>query len=442
MGLTAEIGTFLADMRQRPLPPETLAPVRAGFTDCVAVMIAGRNEPVSRIVAASVGARVRDDRVLLEGIAAPNAALAYGTAAHALDYDDTGLSGHPSAVLVPAIIAEAVETGASGEQMARAYIAGYEVWGELIGRDKDQHHLKGWHPSAVFGTVAAAAASAVLRGFDAAKAATAVGVSASMAGGVVANFGTMTKPFQVGRAAQSGLQAARLAEAGFTAAPDVFEHKLGFLRAISPNRAVDTEGPAKLGQEWRILEHGVNIKLYPVCYGAHRILDAMIDVVRGNALAADDIAAVEAEMGETQAAILRNQRPQTALDAKFSAQFALAAAAIAGRCGMSEVSDAFVQRPDVQAFLPKVSVTPLMEKSEDEPAHSPFDRVRVTLRDNRAIQSEPVVYPRGHFKNPVGVDALWGKFADCVDGAPLDAKRLFERLQSVDRLASAAGIES
>jgi 2-methylcitrate dehydratase PrpD len=442
MGLTAEIGAFLADMGQRPLPPEALQPVRAGFTDCVAVMIAGRNEPVSRIVAASVGAMVRDDRVLLEGIAAPNAALAYGTAAHALDYDDTGLSGHPSAVLVPAIIAEAVETGASGERMARAYIAGYEVWGELIGRDRDQHHLKGWHPSAVFGTVAAAAASAVLRGFDASKAATAVGVSASMSGGVVANFGTMTKPFQVGRAAQSGLQAARLAEAGFTAAPDVFEHKLGFLRAISPNRAVDTDSPAKLGQEWRILEHGVNIKLYPVCYGAHRILDAMIDVVRGNALAADDIAAVEAEMGETQAAILRNQRPQTALDAKFSAQFALAAAAITGRCGMSEVSDAFVQRPDVQAFLPKVSVTPIMEKSEAEPAHSPFDRVRVTLRDNRAIQSEPVVYPRGHFKNPVGADALWGKFADCVDGAPLDARRLFDRLQSVDRLASAAGIES
>jgi 2-methylcitrate dehydratase PrpD len=442
MGLTAEIGAFLADMRRMPLPPETLEPVRAGFTDCIAVMIAGRDEPVSRIVAASVGAAVHSDRVLLDGIAAPDAALSYGTAAHALDYDDTGLSGHPSAVLVPAILAEAVETGASGESMARAYIAGYEVWGELIGRDKDQHHLKGWHPSATFGTIAAAAASAVLRGFDANTAATAVGVSASMAGGIVANFGTMTKPFQVGRAAQSGLQAARLAEAGFTAAPDAFEHKLGFLRAISPNRDVDIESPALLGREWRILEHGVNIKLYPVCYGAHRILDAMVDVMRGNALAADDITAVEAEMGETQAAILRNQRPQSALDAKFSAQFAMAAAAIAGRCGLSEVSDDFVQRPDVQAFLPKVSVTPILEKSEAEPAHSPFDRVRVTLRDNRAIASEPVVYPRGHFKNPVGADALWGKFADCVDGAPLDAKRLFDRLQSVDRLASVSHLEN
>jgi 2-methylcitrate dehydratase PrpD len=168
----------------------------------------------------------------------------------------------------------------------------------------------------------------------------------------------------------------------------------------------------------------------------------MFDVVRGHSIVPDDITAVEAEMGETQAAILRNQRPQTALDAKFSAQFAMAAAAIAGRCGLSEVSDNFVQRPDVQAFLPKVSVTPIMEKSEAEPAHSPFDRVRVTLRDNRAVQSEPVIFPRGHFKNPVGADALWGKFADCIDGAPLDAKRLFDRLQSVDRLASVSHLEN
>jgi 2-methylcitrate dehydratase PrpD len=120
MGLTAEIGTFLADMRQRTVPPETLAPVRTGFTDCVAVMIAGRDEPVSRMIAKSVGAAFRKDRVMLDGVPAAAAALAYGTAAHALDYDDVGLSGHPSAVLVPAILAEAGETGASGETMARA----------------------------------------------------------------------------------------------------------------------------------------------------------------------------------------------------------------------------------------------------------------------------------------------------------------------------------
>jgi 2-methylcitrate dehydratase PrpD len=441
MGLTAEIGAFLADMRQRPVPPETLGPVRTGFTDCIAVMIAGREEPVSRKVAASVGASFSKDRVLLDRIAAPAAALTYGTAAHALDYDDVGLAGHPSAALVPAILAEAVDMGASGDTMARAYIAGYEVWAELMYRDKDQHHLKGWHPTAVFGAIAATAACAVVRGLNAEKASAATAISASLAGGIVANFGTMTKPFQVGRAAQSGVQAARLADEGFTAAPDAFEHKLGFLRAVSPDHNVDTESPATLGREWRILEYGVNVKLYPVCYGAHRILDGMLDLVRRDRIKADDIAGVEVEMGEASAAILRNHRPQTGLDAKFSAEFAMAAATIVGRCGMGELTNGFVQRPDVQAFFPKVAVKALTEKSEEEPIHSPFDRVTVTLRDNRAIASEPVYFPRGHFKNPVDATALWGKFADCVNGAPLDAQGLFARLQQVDRLASVAGIE-
>jgi 2-methylcitrate dehydratase PrpD len=429
-------------MRHAALPPETLAPVRTGFTDCIGVMIAGRDEPVSRIVADSVGASFRHGRVMLDGVPAPAAALAYGTVAHALDYDDVGLSGHPSAVLVPAILAEAAETGASGATMARAYVAGYEVWAELIGRDRDQYHLKGWHPSAVFGAVAAAAACAVLRGLDADKAAAAVGIAASMAGGIAANFGTMTKPFQVGRAAQSGVQAARLADAGLTASADAFEHKLGFLQAISPHGEVDTQNPAALGRDWRILQHGVNVKLYPVCYGAHRILDAMIAVAREAGLNADDVAGIEVEMGEASAAILRNHRPQTGLDAKFSAEFAMAAATLAGRCGMSEVNDGFVQRDDVQAFFPKVTVKPLAEKSDDEPIHSPFDRVRVTLRDNRTLASEPVYFPRGHFRNPVDADALWGKFADCVNGAPINARPLFDRLQQVDQLRSIAALDT
>jgi 2-methylcitrate dehydratase PrpD len=414
--------------------------VRAGFTDCVAVMIAGRDEEVTRIVGANVGARLGGNGLLLSNLQAPEAALLYGTAAHALDYDDVALSGHPSAVLVPAILAEAAATGADGAMMARAYVAGYEVWAELIGRDADQHHLKGWHPSAMFGTLAAASASAVLRRLDARKAAHAVGIAASMAGGVASNFGSMTKPFQVGRAAQSGLLAARLADGGLTAAPDAIEHSLGFLRAVSPRGNVDTAAPATLGREWRILETGINIKLYPVCYGVHRSLDAMLGLLQAERVGADEIAGVEVEVGEAQAAILRNHRPQLALDAKFSAEFAMAAAAIAGRCGTRELSDAFVQRPDVQAFMPKVAVTPTFEKSADDRALAPADRVRVTLRDNRALASPPVSYPRGHFKNPADAGVLWAKFADCVDGTAIKARPLFDRLQRIDTLGSVAEI--
>jgi 2-methylcitrate dehydratase PrpD len=438
VGLTAEIATFVAGIKQMAVPSDAMPVVRSGFTDCVAVMVAGRREEVAKIVARANGAEVRDDRILLDGLAAPEAALVYGTAAHALDYDDVALSGHPSAVLVPAILAEAADGAADGATMALAYVAGYEVWAELVRRDSDQLHLKGWHPSAVLGTVAAAAAGAVIRKLDTTQASHAIGIAASLAGGVAANFGTMTKPYQVGCAAQSGLTAARLAQAGLTASPDTIEHNLGFLRAISPNRKVDTASSATLGREWRILETGINIKLYPVCYGAHRSLDAMLGVVKGENLRPDDIASVEVEIGETQAAILRNHRPQLALDAKFSAEFAMAAAAIARRCGLSELDDKFVQRPDVQAFMPKVAVKTVAGRSDDDAAMGPADRVCVTLRDNKQHTSPTVSHPLGHFKNPIGDDELWGKFADCINGAPIEARPLFDRLQRIDTLASVA----
>lgn len=437
MGLTSDVGSFVSSINRIAVPPETMPVVRSGFTDCVAVMVAGRSEPVSRIVAQSVGAKQRDNSVLLDGLSAPDTALVYGTASHALDYDDVALSGHPSAVLVPAVLAQAAESGADGAIMARAYIAGYEVWAELIARDADQLHLKGWHPSAVIGAVAAAASGAVIRKLDATQARNAIGIAASLAGGIAANFGSMTKPFQVGCAAQSGLQAAALAGAGMTAAADALEHDLGLLRAISPKRNVDTTSPAKLGREWRVLEFGVNIKLYPVCYGVHRALDAMIGLVKGEKIKPDDIASVEVEMGEAQAAILRNHRPQLAIDAKFSAEFAMSAGAIAQNCGMREVVDKFVQRPDVQAFMPKISVKPIGGHSAEDHALAPYDGVRITLRDNREVASK-VSYPVGHFKNPAGADALWGKFADCIDGAPIEARPLFERLQRIDTLGSVA----
>src|SRR5690606_19687584 len=143
--------------------------------------------------------------------------------AHVLDFDDVALLGHPSAVLMPAIFAEAERLDLSGMDAVRAYVVGYEVWAELSGRELDPYHLKGWHPTSVFGTLAAAAAAASLNKAGADVARNTLSIAASLASGLVANFGTMTKPFHAGRAAALGLEAFDLASRGMTAAPDVLE---------------------------------------------------------------------------------------------------------------------------------------------------------------------------------------------------------------------------
>lgn len=445
MGLTQDVGRFIAGMTYDAVPKSAVPIVVTGFTDCVGVTLAGLTEPVSSIIARSAGfngplAQIAD---FTAAIAAPELALILGTAAHALDYDDTAFSGHPSAVLVPAVLAEAREVGADGKAMVAAYLTGYEIWGELSNRESDALHQKGWHPSAMYGAIAAAGVSAMLRGFNEELATRAVGIAASLASGVAANFGSMTKPFHLGHTAQSGLLAARLAEAGLTASNDALEHDLGFLRAISPQRAVDTTSPSRLGQEWSILTEGINVKLYPVCFGAHRLIDAMRDLRSTADFSPEDIVGVDAYVSANSTKVLRNSRPKTDLEAKFSAEFAIAAAAISGKCGEDEVSTAFVGRPDVQTLIHKVAVHPVAGTAEN-PTRSQFDWLEVTLADGRKIPSVKVDYMRGHFKRGVERDVLWQKFSDCaskmVDAAT--ALRLFETLQDLPNLASVGALNA
>ena len=155
-----------------------------GFTDCIGTMIAGRYEDAPQILRRVLSPSGGDATCTSATTApAPEAAWINGTAGHALDYDDVGLRGHPSTVLVPAILAEAETLDASGDDMLTAYIAGYETWAELFHRDTGLHHGKGWHPTGIFGAIGAAAACAKLRKLDAARTTQAIALGASQAPG-------------------------------------------------------------------------------------------------------------------------------------------------------------------------------------------------------------------------------------------------------------------
>jgi 2-methylcitrate dehydratase PrpD len=159
--LTRELARFVSQLRDGDLPARAREIARAAFADTLGVMIAGAHEAAPALLAATL-APSSGDCDLLFGAArasAPDAAWINATAAHALDFDDAAQRTHPSAVLVPAIIAEAQSLGADGKRMELAYVAGFEAIAELAGRDTDQQVRKGWHPTGVFGTVGARVAT-------------------------------------------------------------------------------------------------------------------------------------------------------------------------------------------------------------------------------------------------------------------------------------------
>ena len=441
--LTADLARFICAPPFSTVPIDAAAMIESGFIDTTATMIAGRSEPVVDIVREHLSDRIarRGESSVLFGVArasAADAALINGTAGHALDFDDVALGGHPSTVLVPALLAEGEALSASGAELLRAYLVGYEVWAELISRDADPHHVKGWHPTAVFGTVAAAAAVAALRRLPFEVARNAIALAGSMAGGLVANFGTMTKPFHAGRAASSGIEAARLAMRGMTAAPDAMEHHAGFLKALSPQGRVNLDRPAdRLGHDLRIREAGLSIKQYPICYATHRVIDGVIDAARREDLSADQVATVYAQIGKTQASMLRNHAPQNGLEAKFSLEFAVASSLIAREVGLAQLTDAFVRRSDVQAAMKKVSTTTVDTSCPLEPIFAFADRVQIELNNGRTIDTGEIRFARGNAKLPLTRDELKRKFMSCTGGAAdVDAERIYRQLASLDAVAN------
>jgi len=440
VAITQELGRFISGLRYADIPAEAIAVMKMGFADSIGAMIVGAKEPAATTLRSVLAAPAGPSRLFwgADTAPAPEAAFINGVAGHALDYDDVAQRGHPSTVLMPAIIAEAQVLGASGEEMLCAYAAGYETWAELVRRDPDQHHEKGWHPTGIFGAIAAAAACARLHHLNAEQTTHAIALGASQSAGLMANFGTMTKPFHAGRSAQSGLLAARLAKAGFTASPDALEHPQGYLSAVSPARKVDRDSPVEAGRVWKLVSARLGIKKYPLCYCTHRILDATFDMIAATPIAHADVRRVVVHTSRHFATILRNALPQTGLEAKFSMQFAVSSMLVVGRAGLLELQDHFVTSPEIQSLMKRVVIEPDDREDPATPGKLPFDCLTVEMNDGRVIESRQVKHIRGGAELPLSRDALWGKFEDCVKSAPVNipALEVFNALMSLETVAN------
>lgn len=442
MGLTRQLAQRIANAGQMRPSAANLQMVRMGFADTVGVILAGIDEPVTQAAlrfARNRSAAGGPSHALFGTVrlSSRDAAMVNATAGHALDYDDIGLMGHPSVVLVPALLAEGERLGTSGMDLLRAYLVGYETWAELSRADQDLYHVKGWHPTAVFGVMGAAAAVAALRRLDVDTCQRVMGIAASMASGLIANFGSMTKPLHAGWAAANAIDAVDWAELGVTAAPDAVEHHAGYLSALSPKgRFTVPDLTGEWPSELRMSSNGLGVKKYPMCFATHRVIDGLLDLLAAQRLAPEDVEHVDVTIGNAQASMLRNHRPKTGLEAKFSIEFAVAAPLVSGKIGLAELTDAYVLQPQVQSLFEKIRITTVDTVCPIEPTLALWDSVVLSMRDGRRFDSGEIFEPRGFGATPVTVQELRVKFVDCAaHGGRTGVESLFDRLMSLEKLA-------
>lgn len=381
--------------------------------DTVAVAIAGRNEQASRIAAeymrgyASAGCSTI--WATGEAMHAECAAFVNGVTAHVLDYDDvmTPMRGHVSAAMVPALAALAQTTGADGQRFSTAYIAGFELMAKLSRVMALQHYSRGWHSTSALGVLGATLACSVLLGLTETQTSHALGLAVAQAAGSRQNFGAMAKSFQAGQCNAAAVRAVLLAQAGFTASPDAIDGKFGYLALYGAGEDA-TSALAALGDApLEIDAMGIDIKKYPCCYAIHRALDGMLALRAAHKLTPDAVAKIEVTNSTGGLDALLAKSPTNGLEAKFNMAYAMAAALIDGHIRLSSFDDTQVMRPEIAAFLPKVSV-----KEATGTILPRWSHVHVERNDGQVFEQH-VNTARGDAGDPLSDTELVEKIADC-----------------------------
>ena len=434
------IAAYIAAAGERRLPPEIADAALLCLADWLGVAIGAGDEPAGAIVRRVVAQwRNAGGAQVLYGrrAAAPFAALANGTLAHCLDFDDTYVRAvtHTSAPVWAATLALGEEIGADEAAMLVAFVTGFETASRIGAGLGEAVTARGWHGTGVFGRLGAAAASAALLRLDEAKALHALGAAATQTGGLTASFGTMAKPFHAGKAAMDGVIAAQLAAAGFAAATGLFEPGGGLDNALVQDGATAIMPLDFAG--WNILDN--SFKPYAACHLTHPAVDAARALAARRGDMAGGIAglrAIRAEIGALAMQVTggRDGRPATPLAGKFDSKFCIALALLGHDLSAADFREPWRPDPALCATAAKVelAVGPQMG----------FASARVAV-DDADGRSDAVHVPvaKGHPGNPIGWDDMRAKF-DAL-AAPVLGRRsgeLFAVVREFGRAGSFAAM--
>jgi 2-methylcitrate dehydratase PrpD len=310
--------------------------------------------------------------------------------------------------------------GVDGKTFMLAFLTGFEVECKISEWMLPQHYVKGMHSSGTVGTFGAYAAAAKLLGSKGDQLRNGFGIAASFAAGIRCNFGTMTKPLHVGRAAENGVTAALLAARGFTADPDALDGPWGFY-AVQGGGVTAEKTSQGFGKAWTIVEPGVSIKPYPCGVLTHPTIDLMLKLITEHDVKPEEIDAVKVYAGTNILKPIRYPIAANHLQAKFSLPAALAMIALVRKAGKREFSDEFVGAAPMQAMQRRIT-TELDAEIEKMGFDKMRSRIEIRLKKGRTVEGWADERYRGGPENPLSDADLEAKVRSCCEGV-LDVEK-------------------
>jgi len=416
--LAFELARWTCGLQAANIPTNVRETAVRAFIDTTGVILAGATDDIAPVLHNWVAERPRPGGAVVPPFGLPTdpetGALALGALAHALDFDDIhpAMLGHPSAVLVPVILTLGPAVRATGAQAVAAYVAGGELAAHLGRATAALQYNRGWHTTSTIGVLAAAATAARLLGLDPAATGHALGLAASAAAGLRANFGSQAKPLHAGQAASHGVSAALFARAGMRAAHDALDGPRGYMENFTGDRTAGASVAASLGKRWELADPGLQVKLYACCGGAHRPIDALSDLMQEERLTPNDVERVTALVDPLVPTLLVHPDPRTVAEARFSLHYCFAAMLADGKLSVDHFTPASLERHELRELARRVrmEIHPELATHKGELA---FAEVEVVTRTGTRF-SRLVEYPKGSGRRPLTQAELEQKFFDCA----------------------------
>ena len=430
--VTRTLVRYLVGSRAQDIPAEVRHEASRALLNALGCAIgAARHETVESAFAAIrpfAGAQQATLWGRHERVDCLHAALLNGVSTHVLDFDDTHARAvHPTAPVLPALLAFAEWRAASGRDLVHAFVLGVEAEVRIGLSVFPEHYDIGWHITGTAGVFGAAAAIGKLMKLDEERMSWALGIAATQSAGLREMFGTMCKSLHPGRAAQNGMMAALLAAERFTSSDRALEAPRGFAHVLSTrfDPAVIT---GALGERYELSRN--MYKPYACGLVVHAAIDGCIELRREHALEANDVEAVMLRTGTLVPELTGKRAPQTGLEAKFSVYHAAAVALIHGAAGEAQFSDAVVRDPRVIALRDRVSV------EADASIRKLEAYVALRLSDGRVVEKH-VEHALGSVERPMSDRDLEDKFRSLTENA-LGARRAREVIDLCWRIGALA----